>query len=54
METKRNKNFHRNMASDRKKLQKSTNGNTKLDKKSIVELMKVVFKEEFLKQQQDI
>ena len=35
-----------------KKLQKSVNGNTALDKESIVELMKTVFEEEFPKQQQ--
>ena len=42
------------MTSDGKKLQKSANGNTTLDKKSIVELMKTVFEEEFPKQQQQI
>ena len=54
MKTKRNTNFHQNMASGGKKLQKSTNGNTTLDKDSIVELTKEVFQEEFQKQQQDI
>ena len=34
------------------KLQKSTSGNTALDKESIVELTKTVFEEEFAKQQQ--
>ena len=34
------------------KLQKSTSGNTALDKESIVELMKTVFEEKFVKQQQ--
>ena len=42
------------MASAGKKIQKSTNGNSTLDKKRIVELIKAVFKEEFLKQQLDI
>ena len=41
------------MASVGKKLQKSTNGNTTLDKESIVELIKAMSKKEFLKQQQD-
>ena len=41
------------MTSNGKKLQKSTSGNTTLDKESIVELMKTVF-EEFAKQQQQI
>ena len=40
------------MTSNGKKLQKSVNGNTALDKESIVELMKTVFEEEFAKQQQ--
>ena len=35
-------------------LQKSTNGNTALDKESIVELMKTVFEEEFAKHQLQI
>ena len=38
------------MASVGKKRQESTNENTTLDKRSIVELIKVVFKEECLKQ----
>ena len=42
------------MASVGKKRQKSTNGDTTLDKRSIVELMKVVFKEECLKQQPNV
>ena len=42
------------MTSNGKKLQKSTSGNTALDKESIVELMKTVFEEEFAKQQQQI
>ena len=42
------------MASAGKKIRKSTNGNSTLDKKRIVELIKAVFKEEFLKQQLDI
>ena len=42
------------MASVGKKRQKSTNGDTTLDKRSIVELIKVVFKEECLKQQLNV
>ena len=42
------------MTSNGKKLQKSTSGNTALDKESIVELMKTVFEEEFAKHQQQI
>ena len=42
------------MTSNGRKLQKSANGNTALDKESIVELMKTVFEEEFAKQQQQI
>ena len=42
------------MTSNGKKLQKSANGNTALDKESIVELMKTVFEEEFANQQQQI
>ena len=42
------------MASFGKKPQKSTNGNTTLDKESIFELIKAMFKEEFQKQRQDI
>ena len=42
------------MTSNGKKLQKSASGNTVLDKESIVKLMKTVFEEEFLKQQQQI
>ena len=40
------------MTSNGKKLQKSARGRTALDKESISELMKTVFKEEFAKQQQ--
>ena len=40
------------MTSNGKKLQKSANGNTALDKESIAELLKTVFEEEFAKQQQ--
>ena len=36
------------------KLWKSTNGNSTLDKESIVEPFKALFKNEFKKQQQDI
>ena len=42
------------MASNGKKLQKSASRNTALDKESIVELKKIVFEEEFAKQQQQI
>ena len=42
------------MASFGKKPQKSTNGNTALDKESIFELIKAMFKEEFQKQRLDI
>ena len=42
------------MTSNGKMLQKKASGNTALDKESIVELMKTVFKEEFAKQQQQI
>ena len=42
------------MTSNGKKLQKNTNGNTTLDKESIVELMKTTFEGEFAKQQQQI
>ena len=42
------------MASVGKKRQKSTNGNTTLDKRSIVQLIKIVFKEECLKQQLNV
>ena len=42
------------MTTNGKKLQKSANGNTVLDKESIAELMKTVFEEEFVKQQQQI
>ena len=42
------------MISDGKKLQKSASGNTALDKESLVELMKIVFEEEFAKQQPQI
>ena len=49
MKAKRNENFHQNVASVGKKLQKSTNGNTTWDQESIVKLIKAVFKEEFQK-----
>ena len=52
--TRRNNNFHQNVTSVGKKLEKRTNGNTTVDKESIVELIKAVFKEEFQKQQHDI
>ena len=52
--TRGNNNFHQSMASVGKKRQKSTNGDTTLDKRSIVELIKVVFKEECLKQQPNV
>ena len=52
--TRRNNNFHQNVTSVGKKLEKRTNGNTAVDKESIVELIKAVFKEEFQKQQHDI
>ena len=52
--TRRNNNFHQSMASVGKKRQKSTNGNTTLDKRSIVQLIKIVFKEECLKQQLNV
>ena len=42
------------MTSNGKMLQKKASGKTALDKESIVELMKTVFKEEFAKQQQQI
>ena len=42
------------MTSNGKKLQKSASGNTALDKKSVVQLMKTVLEEEFAKQQQQI
>ena len=37
------------MTSNGKKLQKSASGNTGLDKKSVVQLMKTVLEEEFAK-----
>ena len=48
--------FNQNMVSVGKKLQKSTNGNTTLNKESIVGLIKAVFFliKEFQKQQQEI
>lgn len=46
MKTKVN-NFHQNMASVGKKLQKSINLNTKLDKEITVELIKAMFKKNF-------
>ena len=52
--TRRNNNFHQNVTSVGKKLEKRTNGNTTVDKESIVEIIKAVFKEEFQKQQHDI
>ena len=52
--TRRNNNFHQNVTSVGKKLEKRTNGNTTVDKEGIVELIKAVFKEEFQKQQHDI
>ena len=52
--TRRNNNFHQNVTQVGKKLEKRTNGNTTVDKESIVELIKAVFKEEFQKQQHDI
>ena len=52
--TRRNNNFNQNVTSVGKKLEKRTNGNTTVDKESIVELIKAVFKEEFQKQQHDI
>ena len=52
--TRRSNNFHQNVTSVGKKLEKRTNGNTTVDKESIVELIKAVFKEEFQKQQHDI
>ena len=52
--TRRNNNFHENVTSVGEKLEKRTNGNTTVDKESIVELIKAVFKEEFQKQQHDI
>ena len=54
MKARRKNNFYQNVASAGKKRQKSTNGNTTLDKESIFELIKAVFKEEFERQQQDI
>ena len=42
------------MTSNGKKLQKSASGKTTLDKESIVELMKTVFEQEFVKQQHQI
>ena len=42
------------MTSNGKKLRKSANGNTALDKESIVELVKTALEEEFAKQQQQI
>ena len=42
------------MISNGKKLQKSSSGNTALDKESIGDLMKTVIEEEFAKQQQQI
>ena len=42
------------MTSNGKKLQKSEIGSTALNKESIFELMKIVFEEEFAKQQQQI
>ena len=42
------------MTSNGRKFQKSASGNTALDKESILELMKIVFEEEFAKQQQQI
>ena len=52
----RNNIFNQNMVSVGKKLQKSTNGNTTLNKESIVGLIKAVFFliKEFQKQQQEI
>ena len=46
--------MNQNSTSVRKKLQKDTNGNTTLDKESIIELIKAAFMEEFEKQQQEI
>ena len=46
--------LNQNSTSVRKKLQKDTNGNTTLDKESIIELIKAAFMEEFEKQQQEI
>lgn len=54
MKARRKNNFYQNVASVGKKRQKSTNGNTTLDKESIFDLIKAVFKEEFERQQQDI
>ena len=42
------------MTPNGKKLQKNPSGNTALDKESIVELIKILFEEEFAKQQQQI
>ena len=42
------------MTSNGTKLQKSASGNTRLAKASIVELMKTVFEQEFVKRQQQI
>ena len=52
--TRRNNNFHQNVTSVGKKLEKRTNVNKTVDKESFAELIKAVFKEEFQKQQQDI
>ena len=50
MKARRKNNFYQNVASVGKKRQKSTNGNTTLDKESIFKLIKAVFKEEFERQ----
>ena len=50
MKARRKNNFYQNVASVGKKRQKSTNGNTTLDKESIFKLIKALFKEEFERQ----